>query len=71
MLSFVVVKFELLFACIKGQTEDASGDHDPANVPHTPAWLQEIMQELSTASTGKQIAVGSFSGWYSSLVSLS
>jgi hypothetical protein len=65
------VNFELLCACIKGQNDDGSGDGDPAIVPQTPAWLQEIMQELSAASTGKQIAVGSFSGWYGFLVSRS
>lgn len=42
-----------------------SDDGSGINVTNTPPWLDEIMRELSAASTGKQIAVGSFSGWCS------
>jgi len=59
--------FFLLFAFVKNfenlllylNCKDGAADR----VPPTPAWLDEIMQELSAASTEKQIAVGAFSGW--------
>ena len=45
------------------EENEESSDQNPATVSQTPHWLDEVLQELSTASAGKQAAIGGFSGW--------
>jgi uncharacterized membrane protein (Fun14 family) len=45
--------------------DGGSGDFDIIALPNQSGWLDELKRELSTASAGKQIAIGGISGWCS------
>ena len=67
---YVLVRIQLFWIvqdCILvflfAEAVDENGLGDPSGVSRTPLWLDEVFHELSTASSGKQIAFGGFSGW--------
>ena len=46
-----------------GVAADGSGDAAVVPLPPLPTWFDDLARDITTASTGKKITVGVFSGW--------